>query len=624
MNLETYAKYPFVLLLAAVVTYILTPVAASVLHRLGIVDRPNERRVHTNTVPRGGGVAVYLGVVVGLAGIFLIPWTPFSTSFSADWFLRYALLATLVVILGLVDDKFEIGRFIKLAGQIMIALLTYAQGISIDHILSIEVPFGIDLCLTVFWIVALMNAFNLIDGMDGLAAGLAAISALGLAGSVLVRNLPGDALVYLAVAGACLAFLRYNFNPASVFLGDTGSLFLGYSLAVMSLVSNAKGTVLATLGVSILALGIPVLDVMLAVWRRAVRRLGGSDRGVMEVDLEHLHHRLMGSGMSQRRVSLTLYLLNLMFVVVGLLALSFHSRRFGIFLLAFLVGAYIVLRHLARVELWDSGRLLVEGLRRPAAREIAVVSYPAVDVVILSLSLLAVLAFQCPPEQLVNLRRAWLQNAPLWVGLPFLGIAASRAYLRVWSRARTMDYIVLVTGFLGAVAAVVAVVVLVEGSGVRNGCMQGVAYAGLVLPCIVGVRSILRVAQDWMASASGEISTGRNAGARRTLVYGAGLRGLGYMKFLLRARFDLGDTKIVGWIDDDDNLRERLVYGYHVLGSGAELESLVTEHRVRRLVLTVDIPDEIMQKARSLAESSGLELCRWRPELTDIDTAGAG
>ena len=243
--------------------------------------------------------------------------------------------------------------------------------------------------MVVVWIVAVINAYNLIDGLDGLASGLAIISATGLCGILFLGNLPGVVLVLAALMGACLAFLRYNFHPATIFLGDTGSMFIGLILGVVSLQTFTKDTFVLSMAIPLLVLGVPIFDALLAIWRRSVRRLikgrepGGTAKrsGIMSPDLEHLHHRLLKSGLSTRRVALILCGTNAAFIVFGLLMTSFQSHASGIFLLALLAAAYVLLRHMAVIELRETGGVLLAGLRRPTHALLKSLAYPVWDMV---------------------------------------------------------------------------------------------------------------------------------------------------------------------------------------------------------------------------------------------------
>ena len=303
--------------------------------------------------------------------------------------------------------------------------------------------------MVVVWIVAVINAYNLIDGLDGLASGLAIISATGLCGIFVLGNLPGVMLVLVALIGACLAFLRYNFHPATIFLGDTGSMFIGLILGVVSLQTFTKNTFFLSMAIPMLVLGVPIYDTLLAIWRRSVRRLvssrkpdaTGKRRGIMQPDLEHLHHRLLKSGLSTRRVAIALCVLNGGLVVFGLLMTCFQSHASGIFLLALLAAVYVLLRHMAVIELRETGQVLLTGLRRPTHALLKSLAYPVWDMFCLAGALaIAMRLFESPSP---GFWHSWFLDLPLWVTPTFSLLAISRTYLTVWTRARVLDAVML-------------------------------------------------------------------------------------------------------------------------------------------------------------------------------------
>ncbi len=222
------------------------------------------------------------------------------------------------------------------------------------------------------WIVGIINAFNLIDGLDGLASGLAIVSALGLVGVLAFGQASGEFIVLTALAGACLGFLRHNIHPASIFLGDTGSMFLGFALGVISLRVMTKDAFMLSFCIPMLVLGIPILDEMLAIWRRSVRwwlrrdlHSGARCGGLFQPDLDHLHHRLLKAGWSSTRVVLSLCGIQAGLAGFGLLLTGFRSRAVGIFLIALLAIAVLLLRFLASIELRETWNLIRSGLGRP-------------------------------------------------------------------------------------------------------------------------------------------------------------------------------------------------------------------------------------------------------------------
>lgn len=295
-------KYLVLFGLPFLLALVLTPAVIRLNSRWGLVDLPDERRrLHERPVATSGGVAVILAYLISLAVNHWLFGDQFGAVTSLSWGLAVGLLG--LGLLGLIDDKYDLGPWIKLAGQVAGGVVLYYFGFRIE---AVTWPFGgqldtgwLALPATVFWVVLICNAINLIDGVDGLAAGIAVVSLATLI-AVSLRAGEQRVLFYAGMmAGAVAGFYRYNFPPARVFLGDTGSLALGLGLAAISLLENRKGTTALSLLVPIVAMGLPILDAGLAFLRRS--RNGVSpfvgDRG-------HLHHRLLRLGLGPRQVVL--------------------------------------------------------------------------------------------------------------------------------------------------------------------------------------------------------------------------------------------------------------------------------------------------------------------------------
>ena len=295
---------------SAVVTLVLTPIARRVGLRYGIVARPGGRSVHTGEVARVGGVAMFLGVsaaiAVQLVGERYLGW---GGGFLSDRISLGGIYLSFVAILatGLVDDIVGLKAGPKLAGQLVAAGIAVAAGLRIEYLAN---PFGgglvalgmLGIPVTLVYFVGFTNVINLIDGLDGLAAGISAIAAT----SLLVLAAQGNHFVAAALAaaliGACLGFLRYNFYPASIFMGDSGSNFLGFALAAISLLGVMKTVAAIALAVPLLIIGVPIFDTASAIARRV--RHG---RPIQEADKGHIHHRLLHRGFDQRQTVLIIY-----------------------------------------------------------------------------------------------------------------------------------------------------------------------------------------------------------------------------------------------------------------------------------------------------------------------------
>ncbi len=624
-TLEALVKYPFMLLTGFLVTFVTAPLVIRLAPALGLMDRPRGRHAHRAPTPTGGGVAVFLGFHAACAALFLLPWTPFVGALDLAWWLRVLALSVLVVALGLTDDRLDLRPGAKLAGQVLIGARAWWLDLRVAGILGVTLPPLADAALTILWFAALMNAFNLIDGLDGLAGGLGLIAALGLAGSFLLRHQPADVLVLLGLVGACAAFLRYNFHPARLFLGDGGSLFLGFVLAAVAVRSGAKGTALTTIAVPVLVVGVPLFDTFLAVWRRSVRRVlrGGEAAapaaGVFSGDADHLHHRLLRAGLSQPVAAAWLYAAALFLVAVGLLSMTYHWHAMGIYILAFVAVSYVVVRQVAQVELWDSGMALARGLTAPPRRALAVVVYPLLDVLVLAAALALAAAVAGRSLTFMEFKRWWLDQAPLWVGLPFLCLFGVRAYQRVWARARVSEYVLLGLALTVGILAAAGLSELTSVWSTAELARQTVMYTGLALGCVAGLRALPRAAADAMAWFDQRART--DAAAPRALVAGAGDR---CTLLLIQQGLQAGrsDTPhIVGLVDPDPNLHGRFVHGQRVLGGLEMLPELARRHGAT-LLIVADLPEGApLAACRDAAREGGLTLLRYVPRLEDL---GAG
>jgi len=282
---------------------------------MGVRDKPNERKVHVNPTPRWGGIALALALIGGTGIVLLVlrPWP-----MEGKTLMHYLGLLTgslMMLALGMLDDKYEIAAKVKLLGQIIAAfvIITFF-GINIPYFLGYYLyPWQIYL-VSMLWIIGITNAVNLLDGLDGLLAGVAAISCVFFA---VIAGMKGQYMVAFLMAGmvgSCLGFLRYNFNPAKIFMGDAGSLFLGMTFACLSTTGFIKGAATVALFIPVFIMALPIIDTGWAIIRRVHK-----GRPIFQADKEHLHHRLLGFGLTQKQVVLVIYLINLVF---GVLALS--------------------------------------------------------------------------------------------------------------------------------------------------------------------------------------------------------------------------------------------------------------------------------------------------------------
>lgn len=284
---------------AFAITLLTTPMAKNLAYQVKAVDFPRSRGMNSEPVPRMGGLAIVLGF---MASIILMSF--FIEDFHTARFLGFIAGAIIIVVVGMLDDIYELSAKFKLAVQIVVAVIVVLTGTKLDFIMwpmwQYLKPFSS--IITVMWIVGLINAVNLIDGLDGLAAGVTAIAAICL---TILCALSGNTLAVVicaAIAGSTLGFLPRNFAPAEVYMGDTGSTFLGYVLAVTSCIGVFKTYALLALVLSVLAMALPILDTLFAMIRRALNH-----KPIMAPDRGHLHHRLVDSGLSSQQAVVVLY-----------------------------------------------------------------------------------------------------------------------------------------------------------------------------------------------------------------------------------------------------------------------------------------------------------------------------
>ncbi len=327
---------------ALLVSMVVMPAVILLAQRTGAMDAPNARKVHKKPIPRIGGLGIYAGFMAAI--IFV------AVKFGLDGeqfkeTVGLIVSGSLIVALGLLDDYKNLPAKVKLAGQILAAaVLVLIFDVRIDFITD---PFGeyiyldnfpipyLAVPVTMFWLVGLTNTVNLIDGLDGLAAGVASIASFTIMLIALEQNFVLVAVLTAALAGAAVGFLKYNFNPAEIFMGDTGSMFLGFMLAGISVTGAVKSVAAIALVVPIFALGLPILDTTFAI----VRRIRGGVP-IFKPDKGHLHHRLLSVGFTQRQAVLLMYVISALFGLSAI-ALTAVSSQIAVIILLVVVAAII-------------------------------------------------------------------------------------------------------------------------------------------------------------------------------------------------------------------------------------------------------------------------------------------
>jgi UDP-GlcNAc:undecaprenyl-phosphate/decaprenyl-phosphate GlcNAc-1-phosphate transferase len=292
----------FTLIICFFAAILLTPLVKKLAFKVGATDKPNQRKVHEKIMPRMGGLAIFLSFLIGL--IILKP--------SGVYHYPILFGSLIIIITGVVDDIREISPKIKLLGQIIAAFIVVFLGDI--HVQFINLPFGgqidfgiLSIPITMIWIIGVTNAINLIDGLDGLAAGVSTIALLTISGMAYIMGNPYVAVMALIIAAGTLGFLVFNFHPAKIFMGDTGALFLGFIISVLSLL-GFKNVTFISLVVPVIILGVPISDTFFAIIRRMVNKQPFSSP-----DKSHLHHCLLKVGYTHRQTVLLIYALSIIF-----------------------------------------------------------------------------------------------------------------------------------------------------------------------------------------------------------------------------------------------------------------------------------------------------------------------
>jgi UDP-GlcNAc:undecaprenyl-phosphate GlcNAc-1-phosphate transferase len=355
------ASYVLVFAVSAAVTFLATPLVRQLALRIGWIDRPSDRKVHPTPTPTVGGLAIHLGVLAGLVAARFLPFlrTLYDTTSDLD---AAAIAGTAIVMLGVVDDTRGVSAIGKLAGQVLVSGIVVLLGVQLIYFYFpgqgvLSNPPDVAVPLTILWILVFVNAVNLIDGLDGLAAGMVAIAAAAFfiymawpeAGAEVEAST--TAVLSAIAAGAAIGFLPWNFHPARIFMGDSGAMLLGLVMAVATISGVGRdiegpepgdlAVIAIPIAVPLLVLAVPLLDVVLAIVRRMRRGLG-----VSHADKEHIHHRLLDIGHSHRQAVLLMYLWS---ALISGCALAVAFIDGGELVIAIVAGAILVATVLPRL-----------------------------------------------------------------------------------------------------------------------------------------------------------------------------------------------------------------------------------------------------------------------------------
>jgi UDP-GlcNAc:undecaprenyl-phosphate GlcNAc-1-phosphate transferase len=601
--------------LAAVLGFGLTPIARWISVRVGAMDEPDPRKVHREPMPRLGGLAVLAAsgsvLLAGVVGLF----GPYLRLGDTLW--RGVTMGLVpVVAISLLDDVRGVRARWKALGHLAGALLAVSAGVVLNpeiHFLGAPVQIGfLAAPLSVLWIVGVTNAFNLVDGLDGLSAGLALISAVSLGAVFLVAGERVTASCVFVLAGALLGFLPFNAYPAKIFLGDTGAASVGFVLACFALKGGSTLSAGFATVLPLLVLGLPVAETLISMARRLMRkgRKGGS--GVFEADRDHIHHRLLSFGLGHKQAVLILYGIGLLLASLGFVSLFLNSRQAGILLAALFLAAFIGVKRLG----YDEFALLRRGVVLKVYD--APVVRSSLFAVFFDLGLVGLSYYVARGLK----RDVWSLNLPSAWGLTLVALLSFATIVALWAfglyrgtwRLASLDDVVRCGAAIFAATAFVWVVspkFLEE----RAGLAQLVVFALVAAAFVCGSRVSYRLLQDqaWKASSEGQ----------RVLIYGAGNAGMAAFRELQRN--PQWGMKPVGFLDDDPRLRGKAVAGVPVVGSFESLEtSLERSGALGIAISTAKIPAERIQLIRQFARRSSVAVYRFEIRFDSDAASKAG
>jgi UDP-GlcNAc:undecaprenyl-phosphate/decaprenyl-phosphate GlcNAc-1-phosphate transferase len=553
------------IVVALALTLIFTPLVRALARRLGMVAKPKIDRWHKKPTAMLGGISIWLAVITTY--LFLLPHTPYG------WVVIGS--STFLFLVGLADDIFHAKPYQKLIGQVMGAAFVIYYGLSLPWTGSPT----LNMAITIFWLIGITNAVNLLDNMDGLAGGIAAISSIFLALSFIANGQILEASMLAIFAAALLGFLVYNFNPASIFMGDCGSMFIGFFLASTSLMSVAGGrsrSFLPVLVVPILILFIPIFDTTLVT---VVRKLAG--RAVRQGGSDHTSHRLVALGMSERRAVLMLYGFA---GLSGLLALLVREMELDLSIAA--ISGFTVLLtllgvHLARVKVYAEED--VQAARdKPLFAFLVDLSYKRrvfevmLDLVLIILSYYLAYVLRFGPMSESGAWRVFFRTLPVIVFVKMATFLVMGVYRGIWRYTSVDDLVVFAKAvILSSVAALLAILFAFRFEGVSRTVF--IVDAMILLMMVAGSRMAFRLFRQILPTST------RKDGCR-ILIYGAGDAG----ELLLRELMNNRDLQYapVGFIDDDPNKKGKVIHGLRVYGGNGSLQSICREHHVDEVLIS--------------------------------------
>jgi UDP-GlcNAc:undecaprenyl-phosphate GlcNAc-1-phosphate transferase len=596
-------------LVSPVVSFILaaalTPAVRALARARGFVAPPKTDRWHKESTAMMGGVAIWLATMATYFA--LVPQT------AQGWVI--AVAASLLFLVGLVDDILHIKPYQKLIGQVIGAAIVVNYGLVLPWTSSLPA----NMVITIFWLIGITNAINLLDNMDGLATGIAAIAAAFLTFNFAAGGQTTPAAMMAIFTAALVGFLIYNSNPASIFMGDCGSMFIGFflaSAALMNVTGGRSRSFLPVLAVPILVLFIPIFDTTFVT---ILRKLSG--RPASQGGRDHTSHRLVALGLSERRAVLLLYGLA---ALSGLLAITVRQMKADVsiaLLATFTVALTLLGVYLAGVKVYEQEDDAIAAREKPLFAFLIDLSYKRrifevlLDVVLIVLAYWAAYAIKFEPFSASPAWRLFLRSLPILVVVRLAAFLFFGVYRGLW-RYTSVDDLVTFAKAVAAGSIISMTIVLFKFRFFGFSRAVFVIDGLVMLMLLAGSRMAFRLFRQLLPAEHGDDH-------RRVLIYGAGDAG----ELLLREIHNNRDLQYspVGFMDDDPKKQGKVLHGLRVFGGNGLLPKILTEQKVEQILISSPrISDKRIAEILGECEARGIQLKRMTIKIDNIDANRLG
>ena len=610
-------KYILYFSLSVVLSLLITPLIRILAQKLNIIDLPSERKIHQKPTPLLGGIPIFIAFNLSVLIGVLFNFEYHEKLFTLNW--KPIFISQVIILgIGIYDDVKRVKPGLKLLFQIVSGSLLVVFGFQIHNITN---PFTGNLIslgifsipITILWVVTITNALNLVDGLDGLAAGTSIIACATVFGISFIFQNIGIALASLILAGSVLGFLKYNFYPAKIFLGDSGSLLLGFLLAVLSIEGISKGATLVAVLAPILILGFPIMETLLSMTRRFLRPVHLDDNphkngklrhlflkgsSMFNPDRDHIHHRLLKLGFSQRNAVIILYGICAIFCALSFLIIAWENINITLFLGAITVAIFIGIKSLNYREF----KVFKKGLTLPLFDTNFIIRRlftALIDLLCISLAYYASFILTFHPYNF-QAKTLFIKTLPFVLVLKIIIFYLSGLYKCSLRHTRLEDLIRIVKALIFSSIGSSLLLVLLYGLKSYRSIVFFVADFFVLISLVAGLRISYRVLNYYYHKK--DFKKGR-----KVVIYGAGTKGSLLAKEL---QFNKNfHCHVVGFIDDAVHKKGNSSHNIPVLGTYTELEEIIHKNKVNEIIISTEkIGKEKINSLEKLCSENGITI----------------